>query len=131
MSNVTTLSWVAANSDTIECQIVVPGDFDPGADQITFHLLVVQTGGTDTITVDIVARLIRAATDISGAGDLYAGAAQPVSKSGTADVPEELSFVLSGNSLLRHDIIEIEVTPSAHANDALWLFAAWIEYTGM
>ncbi len=111
--------WAASSS--IECQfppVPKPPDLD-GASALTIHLMMGKDTNTDsTVTVDIQV--------FDGVGDTECGAA--TAALGAAALAEYSASV--GASDLGEDpgFLNISLVPGTHTTDAIWLYAAWIEY---
>lgn len=98
--------------------IVLPGDLDDGENMIVKLITQVATGGTDTPTIDIQA--------FFGVGDTECGAAT-AALSATKAVRS--ATILAADIPAAPESLAIILVPAAHANDAIWIYGAWIEYT--
>lgn len=112
--------WAASSS--IECQfpaIPKPHDLD-GAANLTIHLLMGKDTNTDnTVTVDVQV--------FDGVGDTECGAATAAL---AAAALGEYSATVALADLGDHPgFLNISLVPGTHTTDAIWLYAAWIEYT--
>jgi hypothetical protein len=94
----------------------LPPDLDDAQD-MKVHLMLGKSGNTDTVTVDVQC--------FFGVGDTECGAA-------TETVPQaktEHIITLAAADVLAHpNELHIALVPSAHANDAIWLYGAAISY---
>lgn len=112
--------WDTSN-DTDEVQfppVPLPPDFDEGTD-LTIHLLAAMGGATDTPTIDVQV--------FNGVGDTEMGGATGA-VTGTT-VTEYSVTIANANVAAEPGFLNIALVPGAHTNDALYLYAAWIEYT--
>lgn len=113
---------VLAANTTDEFQfhpIPLPPDLDDTAD-MTVHLLVAKGSNTDTTaTIDIQAFFNVGDTECGGATAALAVAtlAEYSATLAAADVPAAPG------------VLNISLVPGAHANDAIYIYTAWIEYT--
>jgi len=112
--------WAATVVDEVQFPpIPIPPDFD-NSRNMTVHLLVYKGTNTDTtFVIDVQAW--------SGIGDTEMGG-------NTAAITEtsaaEKTVTLTGANVGTHPgVVNIGLVPAAHANDAIYLLAAWIEYT--
>ena len=110
-------SWAAASVAPIITQVPLPPDFKT-TDDLVLHLRTAKSADENTVTItsdvyfnegddkieDVTATIAQAAGDTTitiAADDIPAGAQS----------------------------VTIELTPSAHASDALYLYATWLEYS--
>lgn len=111
--------WDTSN-DTDEVQfppVPWPHDLDPSSD-VTVHLLAVMAGSTDTPTIDVQA--------FEGVGDTEMGGATAA----LSDTLAEVSVTLDAANITGHPgFLNLALVPGAHTTDALYLYAAWLEYT--
>lgn len=113
------LVW-AANS-VIEVQfgaVPKPPDLDDTAD-LSVHLLISKDTNTDTTAVVAV-------NIFDGLGDSNAGG--NTTALATASITEYPVTLAAANLAAHPGMLNIAVIPGAHANDAVRLHAAWIEY---
>jgi hypothetical protein len=113
----------AANS-VIEVQfppVAVPQDYDNTADTLAIHCIWAKDGNTDTaMVVDVQA--------FSGIGDTEMGG-NTAAINVAANTAFETSVALTGANVgANPGMLNISMIPGAHANDALYLMAAWIQY---
>jgi hypothetical protein len=112
------LTWAA--TDVTELQfpaIAKPQDLDAGSD-LTVHLWAGMESTNDTPTV--------AVSFWDGVGDSNAGSATAA----LSDTAGEVSVTIANaNVAAAPGFFNIGLTPAAHGTDALYLYAAWVEYT--
>lgn len=112
--------WDTAN-DTDEVQfapVAKPADLDASSD-LTIHLWAAMAGATDTPTIDVQV--------YDGTGDTEMGGATGAI---TGTTPAEYTVTIANaNVAAAPGMLNIALVPGAHTNDALYLYAAWIEYT--
>lgn len=114
------ISWVATDVGEIQfAPVPIPPDYD-NTEVLTVHLLVYKNANTDTtFVIDVQAW--------SGIGDTEMGGDTAAI---TETVAAEKSVSLTGANVGAHPgVLTINLVPGAHANDAVYLLAAWIEYT--
>lgn len=114
------VTWdTAADTDEVQFPPVAkPQDLDEGTD-LTIHLLMAMGGATDTPTVDVQV--------YDGLGDTEMGGATGA-VTGTT-ITEYTVTIANANIAAAPGFLNIALVPGAHTNDALHLYAAWIEYT--
>lgn len=116
------LNWAGGNSDPIALQFTLPEDYDE-ASAVTLKFLAAMAGATNTPTlsvdwfVDVGDTKVTAAT----AGVTGTSPAVYTSTLTAADVPAIAAA--TGKT------VSVEITPGAHAADALYVYAVWAEYT--
>lgn len=97
--------------------IPLPHDLDDTAD-MNVHLYAGMGGATNTPTIDVQCFFNVGDTECGGATAALAATAGIRSVAlAAADVPAYPGF------------LNIALVPAAHANDAIWLYGAWITYT--
>jgi len=116
------LRVIWASSSSVECQfppIGLPGDLDDAA-AVTVHLMLGKDTNTDTaVTIDVQA--------FQAVGDTEMGGATAALASATL---AEYSVSLSAGDIAAHpSFLNISLIPGTHTTDAIWLYAAWVEYT--
>ena len=114
------LTWAASASGEIQfAPVAKPPDLD-GASSLTVHLMVAKDTNTDnTVTIDIQI--------FDGVGDTEAGAETAAIASATL---AEYSSAISAGDLGNHPgFLNISLIPGTHTTDAIYLYAAWVEYT--
>lgn len=113
------LEWIANGVEEIQFPpVMIPPDFDPLQDA-SIHGIFAKETDVDTIAMDFQAW--------EGIGDTEFGGT-----SGTiAAALAEYSATLALADLLGHPLgfVTVSFTPGAHANDIVYCYGAWIEYT--
>lgn len=111
----------AANVVT-ECQfapIPKPPDLD-GTVAATFHMMLAKNGNTDNGAV-VGVKIFDGVGDSNAGGNTAALAAATLA---------EYTVTLAHGDLGEHPgFLNVAIVPGTHANDAIYLYAAWIEYT--
>ena len=111
-------TWAAASVEEIITQIPLPPDLDTTAD-LVLHLRTAKDANANTVTLASDAYFNEGDTKVE---DVTATIAQAAGETtitiAAADIPAGAQS------------LTIELTPSAHAGDALYLYATWLEYTG-
>lgn len=111
--------WDTTN-DIIEVQfppVPIPEDLDDSED-VTVHLMAAMESTNDTPAIDVQA--------FAGVGDTEMGGATAA----LSDTLAEVSVTLDAANIPAHpNFLNIALVPGAHETDALYLYAAWIEYT--
>ncbi len=113
--------WILDDVDEVQFSpIPMPPDLDETAD-VTLHLVAEMGGATDTTTAMTV-------NVMDGIGDTDAGG------NTTPDFTDAISesILTIGNADISGGptgFLNISMFPEAHGTDALFLYAAWIEYT--
>jgi hypothetical protein len=112
------LAWAAAGvAEVAFPPVVMPPDLDPGA-PVEVHLICAKDANANTVTIDVQAW--------AGIGDTEMGGATPT----IAEAKAEYSVPLAAADIPAHpDFLNIQLIPGAHAGDALYVYAAWLEYT--
>jgi hypothetical protein len=111
-------TWAAASVEEIICQIPLPPNLDVTAD-LVLHLRTAKDADANTVTLASDAYFNEGDTKVEDVtATIAAAAGETTITIGAADVP-------AGAQTLT-----VELTPSAHAGDALYLYATWLEYTG-
>ncbi len=113
------LRWVWAANSVVEIiiEIPLPPDFNPAAD-LVLHLLTKKDADANTVTLASDAYFMDGDTKVS---DVTATIAQAY---GETTITIALADIPTGAQT-----VTIELTPSAHAGDALYMSASWFEYT--
>lgn len=113
------LNWAASNNDEIVYGgIAYPPDLDDAA-EVTVHLLAAMAGATDTPLV--------AVSFFEGVGDSNAGG-NTAAVTGTT-MAEYSVTIAAGNVGAHPNVAAVGLVPAAHTTDALYVYAAWLEYT--
>jgi len=112
--------WAASSSVEVQFPPVPkPPDLDGTAD-LTVHLMLGKDTNTDTtVTVDVQI--------FDGVGDTEAGSA--TAALAAAALSEYTGTILAADLAEAPGFLNISLVPGAHTTDAIWLHAAWIEYT--
>ena len=111
------VTWVAAS--VIELQfptVALPPDLDDNA-PVEVHLICGKDANANTVTIAVGA--------FFGVGDTNAGGNTPT----IAQARAEYSVALAAADVpAPPEVLNVILTPSAHAGDALYLDGAWLEY---
>ena len=120
------LAIVPASSSTFTGEFMwkVPRDYDQVKDQLRLRFLVNSAGDTDTPTLDAAIYRKRAGVALTADLDPTISAAVP-NNTAIADWRE---INIDGNGLQPGDVLNIEVTASAHTTDALNIYDVEMEY---
>lgn len=112
--------WAASSSVEIQFPPVPkPPDLDDAA-VLEVHLMIGKDTNTDnTVTVDVQI--------YDGVGDTEAGA--PTAALATATLSEYTSSISAADLGAAPGFLNISLIPGTHTTDAIWLYAAWCEYT--
>lgn len=112
--------WAASASGEVQFPPVPkPPDLD-GAAALTLHLMLGKDSNTDNAVV-VTAGIY------DGVGDTDAGGATAALAAATL---AEYTVTLAHGDLAEHPgFLNICLTPGTHTTDAIWLYAAWLEYT--
>lgn len=111
------VSWAAGNSDPIAFQTPLPPDLDDTAD-LVIHFRASMAGATNTCV-------------ISADTYFHAGGSKIEDDSGavTGTTDAEYTITIAGSDVPGGaQQISCELTPAAHATDALYLTGLWLEY---
>lgn len=111
------LNWAASNVDEITWQFAYPPDLDDAAD-VTVHFLAAMAGATDTPTMTV--------GYFEGVGDTDAGGATAALSATLSEVSRTIAAADVGAA---PKVASVALVPGAHTTDALYVYAAWIEYT--
>ena len=111
------LTWAAAAVAELQfAAVALPPDLDDAA-PIEVHLLCGKDANANTVTIDVQA--------FFGVGDTECGAVTPT----IAQARAEYSIAIAAADVPpAPEVLNISLVPSAHAGDALYLDAAWLEY---
>ncbi len=111
-------TWAATSVVPIIAQVPLPPNLNVAAD-LVLHLWTAKDADANTVTLASDAYFNVGDTKVEDVtGTIAAAAGETTITIAAADVP-------AGAQTLT-----IELTPSAHAGDALYLYATWLEYTG-
>lgn len=111
------IAWAAASVVEITTQFAYPHDLDD-AGTIVVHLLAGMGGATDTPVI--------AVSFWEGVGDTNAGGN---SAALAATVADKSVTIAAADVGAYPKAATIGLTPGTHANDAVYIYAAWITYT--
>ena len=112
------LTWAAAQVDEVQfAPVTLPPDLDPTAG-IEVHLMCGKDANANTVTVAVGA--------FFGVGDANAGGNSPTIAQALAEYKVTLA---AADVPAPPNFLAVSLTPSAHAGDALYLYAAWLLYT--
>ena len=111
-------SWVLDDVDQITIQAIIPPDIDVSAD-IVFHCRIASEDTTDAVGFTVDWFINEGDTKVvdTTTTNQTATYAEKVATLGNADIP-------AGSQT-----ITIGLTPVAHGTDAMYMTAAWLEYT--
>lgn len=110
------INWALTETDAIVFQIPLPPDLDAGSD-LVIHLRSAAGGATDTITINSDSYFNEGDTKVEDS----------VSVSGTAYAEKEIT-IAAADIPSGAQTFTCELTPGAHATDALYITAIWVEY---
>lgn len=113
------ISWVANDVVEIQQDFTYPPDLDDTA-AVVVNLIVYKNGNTDTGAVIGVAFF-------EGIGDTNAGGNTAAITETTA--AQKTVSIAAGDVGAYPKAATVTLTPGTHANDAIYLLGAWIEYT--
>ncbi len=114
------IAWAATGVVPIQWTVNYPPDLDDTAN-VTVKLLVGKDGNTDTGAVLGVAYF-------EGVGDTNAGGNTAAITETTGQNAKTVT-IAAANVGAYPATATIEITPGTHANDAIYLYGAWLEYT--
>lgn len=111
------LTWAAGSQAELQFPPVpLPPDLDDAA-IMEVHLVCGKDANANTVNIDVQAYF--------GVGDTECGAATPTIAQAKAEYKVDLA---AADVPVHPDVLNISLVPGAHAGDALYLYAAWIEY---
>lgn len=112
------LNWVAGNTDQVIFQVPLPPDFNAGAD-LVLHIRAAMSDTNNTPTFGVDSWFNEGDTKVSDTSGAVTGTsyAEYTATIAHADIPAGAQTLSVG------------LTPAAHANDALYLTAVWLEYS--
>jgi hypothetical protein len=112
------LTWAATNVTELQFPpVAMPPDLDPAA-PVEVHLLCAKDANANTVTVAVGA--------FFGVGDTNAGGNTPT----IAQARARYKVAIAAADVAAYpEVLNISLTPSAHAGDALYIDGAWIQYT--
>ncbi len=112
------LNWASSNVDEITWSFAYPPDLDDTA-TLEVHVLAAMAGASDTPTL--------AVGYFEGVGDTNVGGAT-AAVTGTT-VAEYSRTIAAADVGAAPNVASVSLVPGAHGTDALYIYAAWIEYT--
>lgn len=110
------INWAAGNADELHWQVHLPLDVDKGS-PLYVKARAKMGGSTDTPTL--------AVGFWKGVGDANAGGATEALSATEATVQRKIAAADHGGE----GAASITLVPGTHANDAVYLYDVWIEYT--
>jgi len=112
------LRWAADDVNAIVTQVPLPPDLNAGAD-LVLHIRAAMAGATNTPVISADSFFNEGDTKVEDDSAAITGAtvAEYTITIAAADVPAGAQS------------LSIELTPGAHAADALYVYATWLEYT--
>lgn len=112
------VSWVANDVDEVLMQVALPPDLDVTED-LVLHIRAAMEDTNDTPVINADTYFNEGDTKVEDASAAITGTAyaEYIITIAAADIPAGAQTV------------SIELTPAAHANDALYITAMWLEYT--
>jgi len=112
------LAWAAGSQAELQfAPVPLPPDLDDAA-PITVHLITGKDANANTVTIDVQA--------FFGVGDTECGAATGTVGQAKA---EQVVSIAAADVPAAPEVLNLALVPGAHAGDALYLYAAWLEYT--
>lgn len=115
------LNWAAGNQTAIAWQAPLPPNLNV-ADEVVFHFRAAVESAVDNPVLDLDVYFNEGDTKISPA---------TAAITNTAGAYAEYTAIVSATDVPSGaQTVTAELTPGTHANDALYISAAWIEYTG-
>lgn len=122
------IAWAGTNVNAIATSVARPSDIT-AATTMNLKLALGKTGNTDT-TATIDCNVYPAAAGDENNSDIQGTAAQVVPYDSGDVIGGILTFTIPEASMLAYpSVMNIIITPGAHANDVEVLSAAWLEYT--
>jgi hypothetical protein len=109
--------WAAASVEELINQIPLPPDIDVASD-LVLHLYTAKDADANTVTLASDSYFMVGDTKVSDVtATITQAAADTIITIAAADIPAGAQTVT------------VEISPSAHAGDALYLYSTWLEYT--
>lgn len=113
----TRIAWAASNNDEIAWDFAYPPDLDDAA-AITINFIALSAGATDTPVLTV--------SFFEGIGDTNAGG--NTAALGAAAAKKSVT-IAAGDVGAYPNAASVSVLTGAHTTDAVYLLAAWVEYT--
>jgi hypothetical protein len=111
------LAWAALGVDEIQfAPIPLPADLDSSA-PVEVHLMCGKDANANTVTLAVGA--------FFGVGDTNCGGNTPTIAQALAETKVTIA---AADVAAAPGFLNVTLTPSAHAGDALYVYAAWLEY---
>jgi hypothetical protein len=112
------LTWAATQVNEVQfAPVALPPDLDPAAG-MEIHLLAAKNANANTFNIAVAA--------FFGVGDANAGG----NTDNIAQALAEYKVTLAAADVpAPPNVLNVSLTPAAHAGDALYVNAAWIQYT--
>jgi hypothetical protein len=112
------LQWAAGEVDEVQfAPVPLPADLDPAAG-VEVHLLFAKSANANTFAVAVNA--------FFGVGDANCGGNTPNIAQALTDTKVTLA---AADVPAPPNVLNLSLIPAAHAGDALYLYAAWLQYT--
>lgn len=118
------LSWAATNVDAVTQQFAFPPDLDDTA-VVTVCILGTTGGAMDSVTVTV--GYVENGTGVYAADSDAGGATAAIGQNGT--LSKVTRDIAAANVGAYPRSATVTLTPGTHANDALYVYATWVEYT--
>ena len=124
------IAWAATQVVPIIGEVMLPYDYQPDTN-IIFHMAAEQVGSNDAIDLDIACYLTRIGSAVTSDVAPAVSTANRLTQGGTRGTSEDIAItVLDATAdFAQGDKLSFVITPDAHANDAVYLQMAYIEYT--
>ena len=113
-------NWAAANVDQVTVQAILPPDIDVTAD-IVFHCRIASADTTDAVGFTVDWFLNEGDTKV----------VDTTTTNQTATYAEKVATLGNADIIAGSQTITIGLTPVAHGTDAMYMTAAWLEYTSV
>jgi hypothetical protein len=111
------ISWAAENVDPIATTIALPPDLDDTAD-LVLHTRIASEGTTDPVGFTVDTWFNEGDTKVTDTSQTNQ----------TATYAEKITTIAAADVPAGAQTMTISLTPVAHANDDMYLTAAWLEY---
>lgn len=115
------VQWAATDTTEIALIVHVPEDYDQEDDTLKLRLLAQMGGGDDTPALTAEAYRKRP-------GEALSADLAPENSGALSDAAAWVEINLSGNELQGGDVVQVFITPAAHANDAINVYGAALRY---
>jgi len=111
------LNWAASNADPVMFQVPIPPDLDEAQD-ITLHCRIASAGTTNAVGFDVDSYFNEGDTKVEDA----------TQTNQTATYADKTATIAAADIPAGAATLTCELTPVAHATDALYLTAVWLTY---